>query len=88
MKFTRGVAIVVSLFYIFLWVLAVNGVSSLVPLLTVPVVLAVLVAFGVWLNRFVGITQRQQHFQDPPEDESTSTSAPADEPTDHGDVHE
>lgn len=89
MKFTRGVVIVVVLFYIFLWVLAVNGVSSLVPLLTVPVVLAVLVAFGVWLNRFMGITQRQQHFQDPPEDdESSGPSAPADEPTDHGDAHE
>jgi hypothetical protein len=88
-KFTRGVAIVVLLFYVFLWVLALNGVSSLVPLLAVPVVLAVLVAFGVWLNRFMGIAQRQQHFQDRPEDdESTGSSAPVDEPTDHGDARE
>jgi hypothetical protein len=64
-RFTRGVGVVVLLIYIFLWVLAFNGVSSLTPLLAVPLVLAVLVALGVWLNRFMGITPRSQRFQDP-----------------------
>jgi hypothetical protein len=81
-KFTRAVAIFVFLVYIFLWVLALNGVSSLIPLLAVPAVLAVLVAFGVWLNRFMGITPRAQHFQE-------RDVAPQVEPTEHpGDVGE
>jgi len=63
-KFTRSVAIVLLLIYIFLWVLAFNGASSLTPVLAVPLVLALLVAVGVWLNRFMGITPRRQHFQD------------------------
>jgi hypothetical protein len=66
-RFTRAVGVVVLLIYIFLWVLAFNGVSSLTPLLAVPLVLAVLVALGVWLNRFMGITPRSQRFQDPVE---------------------
>ena len=64
MRVTKGAAIFVGLFYILLWVLAVNGVSSLIPLLVVPAVLALLVAFGVWLNRYMGITPRRQHFED------------------------
>jgi hypothetical protein len=60
--------------YVFLWVLALNGASSMIPLLVVPLVLAILVAFGVWLNRFMGITPRQQHFE--PRSEEPSTSLP------------
>lgn len=52
------------LLYGFLWVLAANGVSSLVAPLTIPVVLAVLVAGGVALNRFMGITPHRPRFQD------------------------
>lgn len=64
MRFTKGVVIVVGLFYIFLWVLAFNGVTSLRAPLAVPLVLAVLVALGVRLNRFMGIAPRRQHFED------------------------
>jgi hypothetical protein len=60
--------------YIFLWVLALNGASSMIPLLAVPLVLAVLVAFGVWLNRFMGITPRQQRFE-PRRDEAAAPPA-------------
>lgn len=83
MTFTRGVAVFVLLLYIFLWVLAVNAVSSLIPLLAVPAVLAVLVAFGVWLNRFMGITPRRQHFEDPSPRGATDVvvSADTDDPT-------
>lgn len=73
MRVTRATAVVVFLFYLFLWVLAINGVSSLVPVLAVPLVIGVLVAFGVWLNRFMGITPRAQHFQEP----SATSTTPA-----------
>jgi len=74
--YTRLAAVLVGLLYLFLWVLALNGVSSLTPLLVVPPVLALLVAFGVWLNRFMGITPRAQHFVDP-----AATSAPSPAPS-------
>ena len=50
--------------YVFLWVVALNGASSLVAPLLIPLVLAVLVAVGVALNRYMGITPRKQRFQD------------------------
>lgn len=64
MRFTRVIIVLGFLFYVFLWVLAANGVTSLVAPLIIPVVLAVLVAGGVALNRFMGIEPRKQHFQD------------------------
>ncbi|MHB1208228.1 MAG: hypothetical protein ACYC1I_00800 [Acidimicrobiales bacterium] len=60
-KITLALALVV---YVFLWVLALNGVSSLVAPLAIPLILAVLVAGGVALNRFMGIAPRKQHFQE------------------------
>ncbi|MHB8827068.1 MAG: hypothetical protein ACYC5Z_05335 [Acidimicrobiales bacterium] len=70
MKATRvawGIGIVL---YLVLWGIALDGASSLVAPLVVPVVLAVLVYAGVLLNRFLGITPRRQHFaereDDPP----------------------
>ena len=57
--------------YVALWAIALNGASSLVAPLVVPVVLAVLVSAGLALNRFLGITPRRQHFSeredDPPQ---------------------
>jgi hypothetical protein len=50
--------------YVFLWVLALNGASSLVAPLLIPLVLAVLVAAGVALNRYMGVEPRKQHFKD------------------------
>lgn len=61
---TRIMIVVGVIFYVFLWVLAFNGVASLVAPLAIPLILAVLVAGGVALNRFMGITPRKQHFQD------------------------
>jgi hypothetical protein len=52
------------LLYVFLWVLAANGDNQLVAPLLIPAVLAVLVALGVALNRFMGIEPRKQHFKD------------------------
>jgi len=79
-RFTRAAAVFVALFYVFLWVLDLNGASSLTPVLVVPPVLAALVAFGVWLNNFMGITPRRPRFVDP-EDDARAVPAPSgDEP--------
>ncbi len=77
MTFTKATAVVLAAIYIFLWVLALNGASNMVPVLAVPLVLAVLVAFGVWLNRFMGITPRQQHFEPRPEGAAPSVVGPS-----------
>ena len=61
---TRTVVILGAMFYIFLWVLAINGATSLVAPLAIPGVLAVMIAVGVALNRWMGITPRKQHFRD------------------------
>lgn len=64
MKVTRIAIVVGILFYVLLWVIAANGASSMVEPLAIPLVLAVLVAGGVALNRFMGIAPRRQHFKD------------------------
>ena len=56
--------VVAALFYVFLWALARNGATSLVAPLLIPVVLAVLVALGVALNRYLGLPPRRLHFDD------------------------
>ena len=48
--------------YLVLWALALNGASSFVAPLLIPLVLAVLVALGVALNRFLGVTPHRTHF--------------------------
>ena len=68
MRLTRIMLVVGGLVYAFLWVLAANGMSSLVAPLTIPVVLALLVYLGLALNKFLGITPRKQHFDDPEDD--------------------
>jgi hypothetical protein len=54
--------------YVVLWGIALNGASSLVAPLVVPVVLAVLVYAGLLMNRFLGIKPRQQHFSEREDD--------------------
>jgi hypothetical protein len=61
---TKTMLVVGALLYAFLWVLAANGDNELVAPLLIPAVLAVLVALGVALNRFMGIEPRKQHFRD------------------------
>ena len=58
----RATIVAVSLIYVFLWVLAFNGATSLIGPLVVPLVLGVIVALGVALQRFMGIAPRKQHF--------------------------
>ncbi len=71
----------VALFYVFLWVLDLNGMTSLTPVLVVPAVLAVLVAFGVWLNNFMGITPRSPKFVEPGTPTATPPATDADAPS-------
>jgi arginine exporter protein ArgO len=60
---TRTVVILGALFYVFLWVLAMNGATRLVAPLAVPGILAIMIAVGVALNRWMGMTPRKQHFR-------------------------
>lgn len=64
MRVTRLVIAFGVLLYIFLWVLAANGATELVAPLLIPGVLAVMIALGVALNRWMGIAPRRQHFDD------------------------
>ena len=64
MSALRVTLIVAAIFYILLWAIALNGASSLVAPLLIPLVLALLVAIGVGLDRYLGITPRKQHFDD------------------------
>jgi hypothetical protein len=64
MIMTKTMLIVGFLVYVFLWVLAANGANELVAPLLIPAVLAVMVALGVVLNRFMGLEPRKQHFND------------------------
>lgn len=68
MIMTRTMIVVGALIYVFLWVIALNGAGQLVPILAIPGVLAVMVALGVGLGRFIGITPREQHFDDGPDE--------------------
>ncbi len=61
---TRITLVVGLLLYCFLWVIALNGASNLIVLLAIPLILAVLVWAGLWLDRYLGITPRKQHFRD------------------------
>ncbi len=61
---TRTMIVLGALFYLFLWVLVAKGDHQLLPIVVVPGVLAVMVALGVALNRYMGITPRKQHFED------------------------
>jgi hypothetical protein len=61
----RRIALAVGiLFYILLWIIALNGATSFIAPLLIPLVLALLVAVGVGLDRYLGITPRHPHFDD------------------------
>ncbi|MHB8334951.1 MAG: hypothetical protein ACYDEH_08680 [Acidimicrobiales bacterium] len=70
MTLRRVVALAGVALYVFLWVLAVNGVTNLIAPLVVPLVLVVLIWAGLALNRFVGIAPHRPKFpSDEDEDE-------------------
>lgn len=64
MTYLRATLIVAALLYVTLWVLALNGASELVIPLAIPAILGAMIAFGVALQRFMGLTPRRPHFRD------------------------
>lgn len=65
----RRVAWVLALvLYALLWLIALHGATSLIAPLVVPAVLAFLVYAGLWMNRFLGISPRRQHFSEREDD--------------------
>ncbi len=56
------------LIYAGLWVIAAHGATELMVLLAVPAVLAVMIALGVSLQRYIGITPHRPKFRDPDDD--------------------
>jgi len=64
MIMTKTMVVVGVLIYAFLWALYASGDSVLLAPLLIPSVLAVMVALGVGLQRFMGIEPRKQHFDD------------------------
>ena len=64
MTYLRATIVLALAIYVFLWVVALNGASGMVPLLVVPLILAAMIALGVALQRFMGLPPRKQHFRD------------------------
>ena len=62
MTLGRAVSLAGMALYIFLWVLAANGVSNLIAPLVIPPVLVLLIWAGIALNRFVGIAPHRPKF--------------------------
>ena len=69
MTYVRATIVLAIAIYVFLWVVALNGASGMVPLLVVPLVLAVMIVLGVALQRFMGLPPRKQHFRDRGDDQ-------------------
>jgi fatty acid desaturase len=67
--YVRATIVLAIAIYVFLWVVALNGASGMVPLLVVPLVLAVMIVLGVALQRFMGLPPRKQHFRDRGDDQ-------------------
>lgn len=64
MIMTKTMLVVGVLIYAFLWALYASGDSQLLAPLLIPAILAVMVALGVALQRFIGVEPRKQHFDD------------------------
>jgi hypothetical protein len=64
MIMTKTMVVVGAVLYVFLWALYAKGDSVLLAPLLIPAIIAVMVALGVALQRFIGIEPRKQHFDD------------------------
>jgi len=64
MSVTRITIAVGLLVYVGLWILEFNGANGLLAPLLIPLVLAVMVAGGVALDRFIGITPHKPKWDD------------------------
>ena len=64
MIMTKTMLVIAVLFYAFLWALYAGGATALLPVLLIPAILAVMVALGVALQRFIGIEPHRPRFKD------------------------
>ncbi len=64
MTYVRATIVLAIAIYVFLWIVALNGASGMIPLLAVPLILAAMIALGVALQRFMGIPPHKQRFRD------------------------
>lgn len=71
MSVRRVTVVVLLAMYLLLWAIALSGATSLIEPLVIPLALAVMVAFGVALNRYLGLTPRKQHFQERDDERET-----------------
>ncbi len=68
MIMTKTMAVVGVLIYAFLWALYAYGDSQLLAPLLIPAILAVMIALGVALNRYIGVEPHRPHFDDGPDE--------------------
>ncbi len=64
MKATKTAIILLVLIYAFLWVLEINGVTSLLTPLAIPLILGVMIAGGVALDRYLGVKPHKPKWND------------------------
>ena len=64
MKATKTAIILLVLIYEFLWVLEINGVTSLLTPLAIPLILGVMIAGGVALDRYLGVKPHKPKWND------------------------
>ena len=64
MKATKTAIVLLVLIYAFLWFLEINGVTSLLTPLAIPLILGVMVAGGVALDRYLGVKPHKPKWND------------------------
>ena len=64
MKATKTAIVLLVLIYAFLWVLEINGVTSLLTPLAIPLILGVMIAGGVALDRYLGVKPHKPKWND------------------------
>lgn len=69
MTVTKATIVFLAVVYLFLWGVALNGASGLIPLLSTPLVLVVLVGGGNWLTATMGIKRKSPQFKKPSDNE-------------------
>lgn len=72
MKVTKTVGVLVLIGYLFAWYVAIRAVHAFIPLLAAPILLAILIALLVQLQKFMGLAPRpRQRFKEPPADDAS-----------------
>jgi len=61
---TKTAILLLVLIYAFLWVLEINGVTSLLTPLAIPLILGVMIAGGVALDRYLGVKPHKPKWND------------------------